>query len=29
MIFTDEQIEGVIAVLDEVRHHALPDITVA
>lgn len=29
MIFTDEQIEGVVAILDDVRNHALPDITVA
>jgi type I restriction enzyme R subunit len=29
MIFTDDQVEGIVAVLDEVRNHALPDVTVA
>lgn len=29
MIFTDDQVDGIVAILDEVRTHALPDVTVA
>jgi len=29
MIFTDDQVEGIVAILDQVRSHALPDVTVA
>jgi type I restriction enzyme R subunit len=29
MIFTDEQVDGIVAILDDVRHHALPDVTAA
>lgn len=29
MIFTDDQVDGIVAILDEVRQHALPDATVA
>jgi type I restriction enzyme R subunit len=29
MIFTDEQVDGIVSILDEVRLHALPDVTVA
>ena len=29
MIFTDDQIDGIVAVLDEIRSRALPDVTVA
>ena len=29
MIFTDDQVDGIVAILDDVRHRALPDVTVA
>lgn len=29
MIFTDDQIEGIVAVLGEMRSHVLSDVTVA
>lgn len=29
MIFTDEQVDGIVAILDDVRGRALPDVTVA
>jgi hypothetical protein len=29
MIFSDAQVGGIVAVLDEVRQRALPDATVA
>ena len=29
VIFTDDQIEGMVAILDDVRKRALPDVTVA
>ncbi|MGZ8742945.1 MAG: hypothetical protein ACXWXO_08490 [Nocardioides sp.] len=29
MIVTDEQVNGIVAILDEVRGHVLPGVTVA
>ncbi|MFC4787371.1 hypothetical protein ACT8ZV_23040 [Nocardioides sp. MAHUQ-72] len=29
MIFTEEQVDDIVAVLDQIRSHALPDLTVA
>ena len=29
MIFTEDEVDGIVAILDEVRDHALPDVTVA
>lgn len=29
MIFTDDQVDGIVAILDEVRQHAMPEVTVA
>jgi len=28
-LFTDDQVDGIVAILDVVRQHALPDATVA
>lgn len=29
MIFTDRQVDDIVVILDDVRHRALPDVTVA
>ena len=29
MLFTDDQVDGIVSILDEVRNRALPDVTVA
>ena len=29
MIFTEDQVGGIVGILDQVRNHALPDATVA
>jgi type I restriction enzyme, R subunit len=29
MLFTEEQVDDIVSILDEVRAHALPDVTVA
>jgi hypothetical protein len=29
MILTDDQVDGIVTILDEVRQHALPDVAIA